>query len=60
MIPKSGYRFSERIMLKPKNESGMVIRRKVILFQGRLPPRHAPLRMAPATRGRDRRLDKHQ
>jgi hypothetical protein len=30
MIRKSGYRFSEKIMLKQKDWSGMTIRRKVI------------------------------
>jgi len=32
MIRKSGYRFSEKIMLKSKRQSGMTIRRKVIPF----------------------------
>jgi hypothetical protein len=32
MIPKSGYRFSEKIMLKLKSQSGMTIR-KVIPLQ---------------------------
>jgi len=30
MIPKSGYRFSEKIMLKHKEWSGMMVRRKII------------------------------
>jgi hypothetical protein len=30
MIRKSGYRFSEKIMLKQERQSGMTIRRKVI------------------------------
>jgi len=30
MIPKSGYRFSEKIMLQQKHESGMAFRTKVI------------------------------
>jgi len=30
MIPKSVQRFSEKIMLKQKSQSGMTIRRKVI------------------------------
>jgi len=30
MIPKSGHRFSEKIMLKQTTESVMTIRRKVI------------------------------
>jgi hypothetical protein len=30
MIPKSGYRFSEKIMLKKWSWSGMTIRRNVI------------------------------
>jgi hypothetical protein len=30
MIPKSGYRFSEKIMLRQIRESGMTIRGKVI------------------------------
>ena len=30
MIPKSGYRFSEKIMRKAKRQSGMTIRRNVI------------------------------
>ena len=33
MIRKSGYRFSEKIMLKSKRWSGMTIRRKVIALQ---------------------------
>jgi len=33
MIRKSGYRFSEKIMLKSKRWSGMTIRRKVITLQ---------------------------
>jgi hypothetical protein len=30
MIRKSGYRFSEKLMLKQKGQSGMTIRKKVI------------------------------
>jgi len=30
MIPKSGYRFSEKIMLQQEGKSGMTIRRSVI------------------------------
>ena len=30
MIPKSGYRFSEKIMRKAKRQSGMTIRRNAI------------------------------
>jgi hypothetical protein len=32
VIPKSGYRFSEKIMLHPKIRNEMTIRRKVISF----------------------------
>jgi len=35
MIRKSGYRFSEEIMLKSKRWSGMMIRRSVIELQAR-------------------------
>jgi acetoacetate decarboxylase len=33
MIPKSGYRFSEKIMLKQKRSSGTTIRRQVVPLQ---------------------------
>ena len=37
MIPKSGYRFSEKIMLKQKRKSGMTTRREVIALYGFVP-----------------------
>jgi alpha-D-ribose 1-methylphosphonate 5-phosphate C-P lyase len=30
MMPKSGCRFSEKIMLQSKTQSGMVMRRKIV------------------------------
>jgi hypothetical protein len=33
MIPKSGYRFSEKIMLQQINENGMTMLKKVIPFE---------------------------
>jgi hypothetical protein len=33
MIPKSGYRFSEKIMLQQKRKSGMTIRTKAMRIE---------------------------
>jgi hypothetical protein len=41
MIPKSGYRFSEKIKLKQKSWSVMTVRRSVISLQRRLTGRRA-------------------